>query len=224
MLNVLSRLKITAFVKELTLLKKIAIDYGHLNSVKTKSSVDKDNNPLPWYTYPAIEFLTQFDYKNKMIFEWGSGNSSIFWADRAKKVISVEDKPAWYQEIKSFNRKNLFLKLMTQKKEYIETIRQEKAKYDVIVIDAKYRSDCSRIAYKFLKRGGIIIFDNSERYPKTCEDLRKRNSLIQVDFSGFGPINSYTWTTSLFFKGTFDFKTIEKQPHHSIGSLKELCE
>jgi hypothetical protein len=32
--------------------------------------------------------------------------------------------------------------------------------------------------------------------------------MIQVDFFGFGPINDYTWTTSIFFSRDFDFKPI----------------
>jgi len=51
--------------------------------------------------------------------------------------------------------------------------------------------------------------------------LREHN-LIQVDFSGFGPCNNYTWTTSLFFSRNFNFKTsCFNQPLQPIGGLKQ---
>ena len=39
-------------------------------SIDDKVCVDKDGNPIPWYTYPAIEYLSQFDYSDKKIFEF----------------------------------------------------------------------------------------------------------------------------------------------------------
>ena len=64
-------------------------DFAIERSIDEKVCVDKDNNPIPWYTYPAIEYLSQFDYSNKEIFEYGCGYSSMFWANRAKKVTSI---------------------------------------------------------------------------------------------------------------------------------------
>ena len=37
-------------------------DFAIERSIDEKVCVDKDNNPIPWYTYPAIEYLSQFDY------------------------------------------------------------------------------------------------------------------------------------------------------------------
>lgn len=53
--------------------------YGWLKSFKTKMPIDAKGNPVPWYTYPAIEFLEQLDFTNKIVLEYGSGNSSLYW-------------------------------------------------------------------------------------------------------------------------------------------------
>lgn len=34
-------------------------------SIDEKVCLDRDGNPIPWYTYPAIEYLSQFDYRDK---------------------------------------------------------------------------------------------------------------------------------------------------------------
>ena len=39
-------------------------------SMDEKLCRDRDGNPIPWYTYPVIEYLTQFDYTDKKIFEY----------------------------------------------------------------------------------------------------------------------------------------------------------
>ena len=49
----------------------------------------------------------QFEYEDKNVFEWGSGNSSFFWAKRAKSVISIEDDAKWFEKVKSEKRKNI---------------------------------------------------------------------------------------------------------------------
>lgn len=68
-------------------------EYAIERSIDEKVCADKDGNPIPWYTYPAIEYLSQFDYGGKRVFEYGCGYSSLFWAERAAKVISIEDNP-----------------------------------------------------------------------------------------------------------------------------------
>jgi len=64
-------------------------------------------------------------------------------------------------------------------------------------------------------RGGVIvIFDNSDWYPKTVEFLRENLGWVQIDFHGFGPINNYTWTTSLF---------VNPQRHHELKYSRSLA-
>ena len=73
-------------------------DFAIERSMNEKVCIDRDGNPIPWYTYPAIEYLSQFDYSQKKIFEFGTGYSSMYWAKRAQKVISIEDKPEWFEK------------------------------------------------------------------------------------------------------------------------------
>src|SRR3954447_8579526 len=74
-------------------------DYGHLASVRAGRAVDRDGNPLPWYSYPAIEYLRQLDFRTKTVFEYGSGMSTLFWASVACRVVSVEDDERWFASI-----------------------------------------------------------------------------------------------------------------------------
>ncbi len=201
-------------------------EYAIARSIDEKICVDKDGNPIPWYTYPAIEYLSQFDYSEKTIFEFGCGNSSMFWANRAKKVISIEDNLNWFAKWQDeFNASNLDVRHRNEGEGYYNAIFEDGESYDVIVVDGKRRADCAASAIKKLANGGIIILDDSDRintskeYVDAVNNLKAAN-LIQVDFYGFCPMNNYTKTTSVFLSRDFSFQSLyEVQPINGIGNL-----
>ena len=65
-------------------------DHAYFASIKNGELRDRNKNYLPWFTYPAIEALSNWDLSDKRVFEYGSGFSTLFWASRAKEVVSVE--------------------------------------------------------------------------------------------------------------------------------------
>lgn len=201
-------------------------DFAIEQSIDKKICCDKDGNPIPWYTYPAIEYLSQFDYQEKSIFEFGCGYSTLFWARRAKSVTSVEDNPTWFEKWKSeFNCDNVHILLCEEGPSYYNAVLEDGKTYDVIVIDGKCRTDCAKQAVKALSDDGLIILDDSDRVNTSKEyfdaiNILKDNGLLQVDFYGFCPMNNYTKTTSVFFRRNFDFKSLnEVQPINGIGNL-----
>ncbi|WP_017325982.1 hypothetical protein [Synechococcus sp. PCC 7336] len=199
-------------------LKILEIEYGHYRSSDQWTCLDKIGNPIPWYTYSTIEYLKQLDFSDKIIFEYGSGNSSLFWANRAKKVISVEDNSQWFDKVSKYNSKNLEIQLIEEKLAYTQSI-QKYENFDTIIIDGSHRKACAKEAIQKLNPGGMIVLDNSDWFPKTAEIIRYAD-FIQVDMAGFGPINYYTWTTSLFLHREFNLKPKSSlQPTHAPGAL-----
>lgn len=206
--------------------KILEVDYGHFWSTLKYSAVDKDKNPIPWYTYPAIEYLKQLDFSEKTVFEYGSGNSSLFWAKIAKSVISIENDKTWYQKISHQNTyKNLKIQLIEDEVSYYKHILQYSQNFDVIIIDGNFsRYQCAQVAINKLSKGGLIILDNADWWVKTAESLRL-SDLIEIDMTGFSPINGYTLTTSLFLHREFNFKPKSKnQPEHGLGALYQYAE
>jgi hypothetical protein len=183
--------------------------YGHQLSQKTGLPVDVKGKPLPWFTYPAIDYLEQLNFTEKDFFEWGSGHSSKYFAARSKSITSIEASEEWYNKGKLSLLPNQMLFFKTGD-DYINAIKDTAKQFDVIIIDGILRDGCAAVATDYLKKGGMIIYDNSERDPFVCKSIRDKG-LIQIDFHGFGPINYYTWTTSLFFKD-FTFAPIDMQP------------
>lgn len=97
----------------------LAKGQGQFNSILKSACLDAQSRPLPWYTYPAIEFLKFLDLSDKTVFEYGSGNSSLFWAIESKKVISVESEEKWYKEVLNHKKPNQEVWLEKDKNSYI---------------------------------------------------------------------------------------------------------
>lgn len=195
-------------------------------TIDEKVCLDKDGNPIPWYTYPAIEYLDQFEYSDKEIFEYGCGYSSMFWANRAKKVTSIEDNPQWFAKWQNeFKHERLDIRWRDEGEGYENAVFEDKNLYDVIIVDGKRRAECAKAALHKLAPGGMIILDDSDRINTSQEYIDavralKQADLIQVDFYGFCPMNNYTKTTSLFLRRDFNFESRYKvQPINGLGNL-----
>ena len=50
---------------------------------------------LPWFSYAAIDFLEKYLRLEMRVFEFGSGGSTLFFAQRCKSVTGVEDNAHW---------------------------------------------------------------------------------------------------------------------------------
>lgn len=167
-----------------------------------KESVDIDSGPLPWYTYAAMDFLETKIDRNLSVFEYGCGNSTLWWASKVKEVFSVEDNLVWYQKIKSEKPSNSYLHCHEDLQEYVDCISKHNRKFDIVIIDGAERNRCAYTAVQNLKEDGVILWDNSDRrhdYKNGMDHLYKQG-FTEIAFKGTGPINDYEWETSIFYK------------------------
>jgi hypothetical protein len=198
--------------------------YGHRLSIFKGEPVDAGGNPVPWFTYPALEYLSQLDLSQKRVFEFGTGGSTSYWCLRAAEVRGVEHNTAWYTRVKTRLPANGAIRLAEDLSDYVAAIGNEGGGFDIIVVDGVERRRCCIAALAALRPGGMIILDNSD-WHHICARLLREGGLLEVDMSGLGPINVYTWTTSFFFSRDFDFPSATKRrPMHGVGALQHLEE
>lgn len=194
--------------------------YGHGFVAATNASEPRDGagNWIPLFTYPCVEYLQQFDLRQKRVFEWGSGASTLYWMQRAKSVTSIENNRKWFDTMSGMKNENVRL-IFDETDRFPFQIRDVAEEFDVIVIDSYgYRYDCAAEAVGKLAPGGMIILDNSDWHP-ACAGLLKQSGLIQVDFSGFKVTESHASTTSVFLHRDFDFPTLQsRQPAYCVGA------
>ena len=198
-------------------------DYGWLRSMREGRSVNRDGQWIPWFTYPAIDFLSQFDYTQRSVFEYGSGASTLFWASRARCVVSVESEADWCAKVRAGAPANCEVIFSPRDPdEYSGQIRTH-GRFDVVVIDGtgESRPLCCWRALEHLEPGGMIILDNSDLWLRSASILREAH-LIQVDFTGFAPLDSHAHTTSVFLTRDFAFEPLQgQQPHKSVAQPED---
>ncbi len=182
----------------------LSYKYGQYESMRQWSCVDASGHPIPWYTYPAIEYLAHLDFSKCSVLEFGSGNSSLWWMGRCKSLTSIESDAKWHEKISHTTKVNPSLNfsyfLCPERDDYVNEKRLHGA--DVIVIDGAYRGRCVQAVTNLVMEGKLsplmIVFDNADWYPQSIEYLRRSLGWVETDFHGFGPINPYTWTTTVF--------------------------
>lgn len=190
---------------------------GYYRSAIKREAVTRSGKPLPWYTYPCIDFLKHRNYKDKVILELGGGQSTLWWAARANHVVTLEGDWSWYEKLskKVPNNVSLGYVSMESSERNVSDVKRllNEGKYtsfDVIVIDGLYRYEMIEVAMNWLSSDGIVICDNAEGYG-FYEGL-KATRLSRVVFFGNAPGVVLPHATSIVFGPTaFVFKS-----HHPI--------
>lgn len=220
--QMLARTPLRPYLTALKTADIIERKHGHFRSSKQWAAVDAAGRALPWYTYPAITYLQVLDLSDSVVFEYGSGNSTRFWAERTRRVHSVESDAAWHRKVAPHLPENAEIELITDAEAYVGALTRMGEPADIIVVDGSHRGSCARQAVEHLAPGGFIVLDNADWYSKTAAFLRS-SELVEVDFIGFTPINAYVTCTSLFLHR--DFRTTPagvRQPGHQVGGLKHF--
>jgi hypothetical protein len=179
------------------------VESGWLESVLQEKPVSKAGAPIPWYTYPAIEFVEPRIRADFRVFEYGSGWSTAWWAQRVESVFAVEHDAKWFGMVESQLPVNARVSLRTDAERYIGELDACGGDFDIVVIDGEHRNQCARAAAARLKPSGAILFDNSDRL-SFSDGVRYLSDTgwLRVDFFGLTPSYPYKACTSLFFRDT----------------------
>jgi SAM-dependent methyltransferase len=167
---------------------------------------------LPWLAYAAIDFLDDHLKPDMTVCEYGSGGSTLFFARRVKSVFSIEDNATWFEvmsdQLRAKSIGNVTLKLCPwdfknpagfENSEYLNAIPEER--FDVILIDGseewtRIRAICFEKAQTRVKKNGIIVVDDSWRYPEIRQWHGARRHEI---FQSVGPCRPGVTSTDIFF-------------------------
>lgn len=175
---------------------------GWLASVSVGRPVNSEMLPIPWLSYPAIDYLDTLVKRDWKVFEWGAGNSTLWWASKVQSVNSVEDNENWVKELQAKLPHNASVLYRQTQEDYVQAINSfEDGYFDVIVIDGSHRNCCAKESINKLSKSGIIIFDNSDgsQYSEGVIYLTQQG-LYRLDFWGLIPAYLYKNCTSLFLK------------------------
>ena len=172
-------------------------------SQRMKQAVDAEQRPVPWYTYAAAAFLRDRLKPDFTVFEWGTGNSSLWYAKLCRKVISIEHNAEWCRKISKIAPDNVTVINRPECDSYIdEVLAHNVGSFDIIVIDGIERERCAKVASEAISDHGVIVFDDTDRKTEyaTALSFLANAGFRQLDFHGMRPIAFHGTTTSIFYR------------------------
>ena len=154
----------------------------------------KKNEPLkndhPWITFKAERFLRMMLRKDMIVYEYGSGSSTLYFSRRVAQVFSIEHHRDWFENVQQTIEKqsirNVDFRLIEPEtvsenqatgylsyhhlyknkrfESYVKSIDAFPDEYfDLVMIDGRARTECIARAKNKIKQGGNLVVDNSER-------------------------------------------------------------
>jgi hypothetical protein len=161
------------------------------------------NELIPRLTYDFIDHFKKYDLKDKICVEIGSGNSTIYWSNYFKKIISYENDLNYFNDIKQKTKNMLNVEILKFEKNIFYDVNFKKNinEADVIIIDNNPafidRKNFCVFAKENKKEESLIVLDNGTWNIDAYDYLIK--NFFCLDFPGINKNNKLT-VTSLFFQ------------------------
>lgn len=130
----------------------------------------------PWLTREAVRVLSTLLRPKDVGLEWGSGRSTLWFAKRIQRLVSVEDNEQWYrsvsEKIGQQGLKNVDYRFRpnvgeddSQDSDYVTTAAEfADASVDFVLVDGKSRGACALQAARVVRTGGLLVVDNVNWY------------------------------------------------------------
>ncbi len=141
--------------------------------------------------------------KNQNLFEYGSGYSTVFFAERIQSVTSVEYDNEWYEKAKELindfsNTEIIFQEL---NEDYPKTINKTDRKYELVIIDGRNRVKCALNSFEHLTSDGVLILDDSSRDEyQEIWDFYLGKGFREITFQGLKPNGFSIDHTTVFYR------------------------
>jgi len=166
---------------------------------------------MPWWSFGAVDAMAARLRKDQDVFEYGSGGSTLFLGARARSVVCVEDEQEWADLVAGAAAKAALggVTVLHRPFDFWQTdafgasdylLALSGRAYDVIVVDGKewsvaVRDHCFWHAERHVKQGGVIVLDDSWRYPQ----VKARNQARRwKEYKGVGYCRVGVTSTCIF--------------------------
>lgn len=179
---------------------------GHFKSCMRARAIDAQGNAVPWYTYPAIDAVRFKDFTGRKVLEFGGGQSTRWWSERAEKVVTIEPDADWAAELKGAVGPNVDVHHVPIDRETRDISKVAEAiassgveQFDIVVVDGHLRREAALLSIGMLTADGAMIFDNSEA--NSFHEVTAETGHTRVDFHGWAPGVHTQGCTSVAFRG-----------------------
>jgi hypothetical protein len=176
---------------------------------------------VPMMPFGAIAWLRSYLRPEMAVFEYGSGGSTLFFASRVGRLVSVEHDAEWYRRIQerlaAFPSPSRTYVLRRPEEgandefastdehyrgmsfeSYVTTIdAYPDSGFDLVVVDGRARTACVRRALPKVRQGGFLLLDDSYRAEYSAATALL-SGYPRSDFRGLAPYNTDLGQTSVW--------------------------
>lgn len=138
---------------------------GWYKSLVNGKPLSFEGKEIPWLNYGFFSFFSERLRNDLVLFEYGSGASTVYFSQKVKKVVSVEHDEQWYSKVSKSLPDNVSLVLqeLDGNERYCRTIQQFNDEFDIVMVDGRDRVNCIKQSVGKLSGRGVIVLDNSNR-------------------------------------------------------------
>lgn len=174
-------------------------EQGWFASERTGIPVNSKGEPIPWFSYPSIDFLEDRLSKDMTVFEYGCGNSTLWWSDHVGSVTGVEHNSEWASKMETETPDNANVIHYPEGEDYINAINEQDA-VNIAVVDGLDRGDCVRASLNNLTEDGVLILDDFYRQPQSVYEPLENQGFKHLSFYGATPIGPNGSSTAVFYR------------------------
>lgn len=206
---------------------------GWVESKNANQAVRSGHYP-PWTSYAFTHWFESRNVSDLSILEFGSGASTLYWANAFKTVDSIESDSEWLSREKGtvvdntkihlhsltgnsyrvdlneqnwntlkeiFDDDKSYFPEVTHNFEDVDVLNLTRliSKADWIFIDGGPRNFYTKLVLTCAKPGVVFVLDNTdEAYTLPARTALLKANFVEIPFHSLGPLNPYSWTTSIF--------------------------
>jgi len=177
----------------------------------------------PWLTPAAVSFLEDWLRPGDVGIEWGSGRSTRWLGRRVGRLLSLEHDPDWGARVAAWIAAEPPLAAVVDHRvvsksggagsEYCRAAEEvADGGADFCLVDGKLRAEAGLVAVRKLRPGGLLVFDNADRYVPRARPSRTPGARSESEgwpspaFEAFGSAVAdwrCVWTTNGLFDTAF---------------------
>jgi len=192
----------------LTIRPRDAVPYLRSNVLAHGTPLD---DAVPWWSFGAVRALEPWLRPDHEAFEFGSGGSTLFVGARVRSLTCVEDSEKWAALVTAAARERGLgtITVLHRPFDFWRTrgfgssaylLALGGREYDLIIVDGTewtdpVRDQCFWRAEDHISPGGVIVVDDSHRYPQI---LQRHRAKSVREFRGAGYCRAGVTTTALF--------------------------
>lgn len=177
--------------------------HGWARSLITGEPLDESGEPIPWIPYAAVGFLAERLHERMSVLEFGAGYSTLFFATRVARVVSLEHQHRWIKRVRARATSNVTVVPTdaSSVQAYLSPLADRTDRFDLVLVDGRHRNEAIAAVLPLLSDGGVVVLDDSQRARYAGAFVTARAAgFRQLHFEGHKAASVNLYRTTVFYR------------------------